>query len=102
MRLMAPSAASKSFSPWCVVSVGDTALLLSAMSRRASPGTGVSLGDDSAPADSRSGSWPALLASSRRWYVSFIKGSVRLDSMFQCSLEGGLRGITILGPCRML
>ena len=54
------------------------------------------------PANSCSGPWSALLASSRNRYVSIVKGSMRSDSMFQCSLEGGLRFITILGPCCML
>ena len=69
--------------PRCVVSIGDAALLLLAMAR----GTDISLGDASAPADSRSGSWSALLASSCHRYVSIVKGSMRSDSMFQCSLE---------------
>ena len=49
MHSMVPSAVSKSFSPWCVVSVGDAALLLLAMARGAPLGTGISLGDASAP-----------------------------------------------------
>ena len=102
MRSTAPSAASKSFSPWCVVSAGDAALLLLAMPRGAPSGTGISLGDPSAPTDSHSGSWAALLASSRHQFVSIVMVSMRSDSMFQCPLEGGLRGIAILGPCRML
>ena len=67
-----------------------------------STGTGVSLGDSSIPADSHSWSWATLLASSHRRFVSIIMVSMRLDSMFQCPLEGGLRGTAILGPCHML
>ena len=102
MRSMAPSAASKSFSPWHVVFTEDAALLLLAMARGAPSGTGISLGGSTAPSDSRSGSWAVLLASSHCQNVSIIMVSMRLDSMFQCLLEGGLRGIAILGPCRML
>ena len=98
----APGVASKSFSPWRVVFVGDAALLLPAMAGVAPSGTGVSLGDSSAPADSRSGFGAALLAPSCRQFVSIVMVSMRLDSMFQCKLEGGLRDIAILGPCHML
>ena len=62
MHLTAPRAVSKSFSPWRVVSDGDAALLLPAMARGAPLVLGVFLGDASAPTDSRSGPWPALLA----------------------------------------
>ena len=58
----------------------------------------VPLGDASTPADSPSGSCSASLASRRRLYVSIVKGSMRLESMFQCLLEGGQRYIDILGP----
>ena len=44
MRSTTPSVVSKSLSPWRVVSIGDTALLLLAMARGASSGTGVPLG----------------------------------------------------------
>ena len=77
MCLTAPSAASKSFSPWRVISVGDAALLLPAMAREL-PQEQASLWEmPKPPPDSRSGSWSAFLASSHRWYVSFIKGSMR-------------------------
>ena len=102
MRSTAPRVTCKSFSSWRVVSVGVAAWLLLAMARGAPSGTGVSPGDDSALADPRSESCPALLALSYRWYVSIIMVSMRSDSMFQCSLEGGLRGIAILDPCHML
>ena len=101
-RSMTPSVTSKSFSPWCVDFIGDAALLLPAMAGGAPSGTGVSLGDSSAPTDSRSGSVAALLASSCCQFVSIVMVSMRSDSMFQCNLEGGLRDIAILGPCRML
>ena len=100
--LTTPSATSASFSPWGVVSIGDAALLLPAMAGGAPSGTGVSQGDSSAPTDSHSGSGAALLASSHRQFVSIVMVSMRLDSMFQCKLEGGLRDIAILGPCRVL
>ena len=99
---MTPRAASKSFSSWRVVSVGDAASLLLAIAGGAPSGTGVSLGDSSAPVDSCSGSGAALLALSHRQFVSIVMVSMRSDSMFQCKLEGGLRDIAILGPCCML
>ena len=39
------------------------------------------------------------LASHCRLNVSTVKGSTRSETMFQWSLEGGLRFIAILGPC---
>ena len=97
-----PHAASKSFSSWHVVSIGDAALLLPAIAGGAPSGTGVSLGDSSAPADSHSGSGAALLVLSHRQFVSIVIVSMRSVSMFQCKLEGGLRDTAILGPCHML
>ena len=102
MHLRMPSTVSKALSPWCVVSVGDPAPLSPATTQEAFSGAGTSFGDASAPADSPSGSWSAHLASRRRLHVSIVKVSMRSKSMFQCSLEGGLRFIDILGPCSRL
>ena len=102
MHSTMPSVISKSLSSWHVVSVGDTALLSLATASGAFARTSISFGDASAPADSHYGSWSTLLASSHRWHVSIVKGSMRSDSMFQCTREGGWRCIDILGPCSRL
>ena len=90
---------SKALSPWCVVSVGNAALLPPATTWGAFPGAGASFGDTSAPSDSPSRSCSAHLASCHRLIISTVKGNMRSEVMFQWSPEGGLRFIAILDPC---
>ena len=68
-----------------------TSLLPSASTLRDFPGADTSIGDASAPSDLSSCCSATCLASRRCQSVPCIKGRMRSETMFQWSLDGGLR-----------
>ena len=78
---------------------GGASLLPSASTWRDFPGADTSIGDASAPSDLSSCCSATCLASRRCQSVPCIKGRMRSETMFQWSLDSGLRFTTIFWPC---
>ena len=93
----------------CIVSItrclgrtlppGGVSPLPSAFTWRDFTGTDTSIGDTSAPQTSPPDVVSACLASRRCQSVPCIKGRMRSETMFQWSLDGGLRFTAIFWPC---
>ena len=85
----------------CMVSITrcleESSPLPSASTGRDFPGVDASVGDASAPSYPSSRCNAACLASRRCWSVPCIKGRTRSETMFQWSLDGGLRVIANFG-----
>ena len=81
----------------CVLSIthclGKASPLPSASTGRDFSGADASVGDASAPSDPSSRHNAACLASHSCWSMLCVKGRMRSETMFQWSLDGGLRVI---------